>query len=319
MGTRAKPESESPQPAWQTRPDFILRVFRVSVVSMRVKQSQFPGGAGWAEAWGTEAVACCTNKPNFPRGAGSPMAVRLVPIAPNKPNWGRVSGEASTLWKKSYVAGDTVGTGCTNKPNLPQAGREDHRQGLRPWRCHPPAGKCAKRTQFSPQTHMDESRLGCRHSRVRGNRAKRTQFPATPGGTGPQGRATRGNRAKRSQFRNKLQVGSARCQANRAERTQFTARLVPLDCWVGRGWRGEGRGQSCKTKPISEQVAGWKRQVSSESRKTNPIYGSPGGTRLRGRGTRGNRAKRSQFRGPSRRAGRPSLGAAGMVPTARSP
>jgi hypothetical protein len=132
VGTRAKPESESPQPAWQTRPDFILRVFRVSVVSMRVKQSQFPGGAGWAEAWGTEAVACCTNKPNFPRGAGSPMAVRLVPIAPNKPNWGRVSGEASTLWKKSYVAGDTVGTGCTNKPNLPTRAEAD--PGRR--RCH---------------------------------------------------------------------------------------------------------------------------------------------------------------------------------------
>jgi hypothetical protein len=30
---------------------------------------------------------------------------------------------------------------------------------------------------------------------------KQSQFPATPGGTGPQGRATQGNRAKQTQFR----------------------------------------------------------------------------------------------------------------------
>jgi len=31
-----------------------------------------------------------------------------------------------------------------NKPNLPQTGREDHRQGRRPWRCHPAEGNCVK-------------------------------------------------------------------------------------------------------------------------------------------------------------------------------
>jgi hypothetical protein len=31
-----------------------------------------------------------------------------------------------------------------NKANLPQTGREDHRQGQRPWRCHPAEGNCVK-------------------------------------------------------------------------------------------------------------------------------------------------------------------------------
>ena len=76
--------------------------------------------------------------------------------------------------------------------------------------------------------------------------AKRTQFPAMPGGPRPQGRGTRGECAKRTQF--------AVCHAgaggtNRAKRSQFPAGPG------GTAPQGRGtRGQMCKTKPISSDV-----------------------------------------------------------------
>ncbi len=52
-----------------------------------------------------------------------------------------------------------------------------------------PPCKCAKRTQFGP-SGLPSAAKG----------AKRTQFPAVPGGTGPGGRGAGAKRAKRTQF-----------------------------------------------------------------------------------------------------------------------
>jgi hypothetical protein len=78
---------------------------------------------------------------------------------------------------------------------------------------------CAKRTQFP----AGPGGTGPQGRGTRGNCAKRTQFPAGPGGTGPQGRGTRGNCAKRTQF--PAGPGGTRPQGrgtrgNRAKRTQ---------------------------------------------------------------------------------------------------
>jgi hypothetical protein len=93
-------------------------------------------------------------------------------------------------------------------------------------------------------------------------RAKRSRCPATPGGTGPQGRGMRGKCAKRTQF-GPAWAGGRR--AKDAKRTQFGS--APR----------EGRSPGAK---------------SAERSQWPPM---PGGTGPQGRGTRGNRAKQSQF------------------------
>jgi len=73
------------------------------------------------------------------------------------------------------------------------------------------------------------------------NRAKRTQFPAVPGGTGPEGRGTKGKCAKRTQFRPRAGI------RRRIVQNEPNSRRG-----LGRGQWDEGRGLSCKTKPICD-------------------------------------------------------------------
>jgi hypothetical protein len=52
------------------------------------------------------------------------------------------------------------------------------------------------------------------------NRAKQSQFPVVPGGTGPEGRGTRGNRAKQTQFPASRAREASR-EINRAKQTRL--------------------------------------------------------------------------------------------------
>jgi hypothetical protein len=101
----------------------------------------------------------------------------------------------------------------------------------------------AKQTQFGTWCpEMDAGRLAG-YLRRASNRAKRTQFPAVPGGTGPEGRGTKGKCAKRTQFARRARVALPRpCQANCAKRTRFPVRRET-----------EAMGQSCETKPIRNE------------------------------------------------------------------
>jgi hypothetical protein len=160
MTTGAKVETESVQPAGHTCLGFILRGLRVwvpkrmiphlgalSVVSIRVKQSQFPPAPG--ATWRTGAVWCCTNKANSrrcrvdrgPRDGGrrappasfappvvqtnpisGDQAARGQPIAPNKANWaGSVMQHEANLWRRRLGQGHRgAGRGAIarNKPNF---------------------------------------------------------------------------------------------------------------------------------------------------------------------------------------------------------
>jgi hypothetical protein len=87
------------------------------------------------------------------------------------------------------------------------------------------------------------------------NRAKRTQFPAGPGGMGHQGRGTRGQRAKRTQFSRRGGAAGARdagqmCKTN------------PISGGAGRDGAAAAckAGQMCKTKPIRRRTGGTRRR-----------------------------------------------------------
>jgi hypothetical protein len=129
-------------------------------------------------------------------------------------------------------------------------------------------GKCAKRTQFPAVP--GGMRPGGRGTWAKC--AKRSQFPALPRGTRPEARATRAKCAKRTQF---PPLGRGEppsfhysiippCQspANRAKRTQF-----------GQARPGSG-GRLCETNPIpgyagrAEAGGTWD---GGQMRKTNPI------------------------------------------------
>jgi hypothetical protein len=84
MRTRAKPKPESPQLARQISLGFILRALRGE---HSCETKPIPGATGRDGAWGTRAVACCTNKPNF-RRTGFAESSR-EPIVRNEPNFRR--------------------------------------------------------------------------------------------------------------------------------------------------------------------------------------------------------------------------------------
>jgi hypothetical protein len=94
------------------------------------------------------------NKPNFrePAGAGvgctNPDAQRRCGQSQFPPRQlGRsVAGRAGGGPPRGTIVRQRLVARCRsgNKPNLPQTGREDHRQGQRPWRCHPAEGNCVK-------------------------------------------------------------------------------------------------------------------------------------------------------------------------------
>jgi hypothetical protein len=226
-----------------------------------VRTKPIPGGAGWdtaAGAWDTGKM--CETNPIWPGlgGARAPAGERCEtnPICrsrqqagvgrlcktnpiPGRAGWVGDRGTRANPAKRSQFGEVRLGSGgliVRNEPNLPQTGREDHRQGQRAWRCHPSGGNCAKRTQFGGAVYRTEQtqfrgvggRRNTHHSTMLsfhhsnpmpivqnepnsrqgdGGRgaspsvlapvasglpwpdcAKRTQFPAGPGGTGPGGR-----------------------------------------------------------------------------------------------------------------------------------
>ncbi len=115
--------------------------------------------------------------------------------------------------------------------------------------------------------------------------AKRTQFPARPGGAEACGTRDEGYRAKRTQFprRGLTTWGSSfaprpsgASAANHAKRTQFPAAGIAPLFQYSTNSSIPARCRLCKTKPI------WP--------------ATPAGTGPQGRGTRGKRAKRIQFR-----------------------
>jgi len=146
--------------------------------------------------------------------------------------------------------------------------------GWTPAPCPPPTRGQTFRREDSCQTNpIRPNRQAGRVAREQ-KRAKRTQFPAGPGGTRPQGRRAKGKCAKRTQFRGR----------------------GAWDAW-----------QMCKTNPIWAErprmgAGGARRPGRAKDAKRTQFPARP-----EGRGTRANRAKRTQFR----RADRPGPGAGG--------
>jgi hypothetical protein len=66
-------------------------------------------------------------------------------IVRNKPNWANRDGSWGT-WGQSCDIASIPRFG--KQSQFARSGRKDHRQGQRPWRCHPSGGGCAKQTQF---------------------------------------------------------------------------------------------------------------------------------------------------------------------------
>jgi hypothetical protein len=165
------------------------------------KRTQFPAGRDIPAFHYSSPKRVVRNEANLPPRAQEPLA-------------GRAASAAG-------------GASCTNRPNLPMGremgtGRRSHRQSRR--------GSVAPNKPNLPRSN--QRRLGGKAAGgadSRGKRAKRTQFPAVPGGTRPQRRATQANCAKQSQFvpyrPEKALAGragrSAASRADRAKRSQF--------------------------------------------------------------------------------------------------
>jgi hypothetical protein len=87
-------------------------------------------------------------------------------------------------------SGRWPGGGCTNKPNLPPAGGQSRRGDLLRQTNPICAAPAVGTVHHSPIPSFQDSNSP---ARSRGAYcAKQSQFPAVPGGTGPQGRGTRG-------------------------------------------------------------------------------------------------------------------------------
>ncbi len=145
-------------------------------------------------------------------------------------------------------------------------------------RLRPAQADCAKRTQFRPSAREWARAAGAAEAKC----AKRTQFPALPGGARPEGRGTRGKCAKRTQF-------AARHVA-RASRSRGSGRACP-SVRIMRG-TATPNAKKCIWEPTPVPLF---RQPGANRAKRTQFPAGPGGTRPQGRGTRGNRAKRSQF------------------------
>jgi hypothetical protein len=108
-----------------------------------------------------------TNKPNSCHyadpGIGVPGRVNRAKQSQTRRDWGMwakavivcgPSSPESGMCETNPIPGDTAwdgprgrGANCAKRTQFAQTGREDHRQGPRPWRCHPSAGSCAEQTQ----------------------------------------------------------------------------------------------------------------------------------------------------------------------------
>ena len=137
------------------------------------------------------------------------------------------------------------------------------------------------------------------------NYEKRTQFPAVPGGTGPEGRGTRGKCAKRTQFPDcglRIADLAQTCggPTNRAKQTQFRQRERRGKCFAGKDlWlivQSIGLG---KTKPIWRSRAGIRKQmVQNEPNSSIADWAQTcGGTPFAGRRTKSRLYKQTQLGG----------------------
>ncbi len=85
----------------------------------------------------------------------------------------------------------TAALGCGVQRTTPEGGSGSQTRSFRVWG---PGATCMFGNPETPDGVTTNTSVGWSYC------AKRTQFPAVPGGTGPPGRGTRGNRAKRTQF-----------------------------------------------------------------------------------------------------------------------
>jgi hypothetical protein len=164
------------------------------------------------------------NKPNFEERTGRGRG-RLCETKPNLGGLGYLEKKGGVI-----VCGTIVKT-----KGLGDATR---RQGNR-----------AKQTQFR------------RLDRPGANWAKRTQFPALPGGTGPQRRATRGNCAKQTQF-GPAQAGPSPGWTKDAKRSQFAG--------TGSGWGTD------YAKQTQLGRAGPRRAKCAKRTQFGPAWAGPG-------------------------------------------
>ena len=160
---------------------------------------------------------------------------------------------------------------------------------------------------------------------MQGNCAKRTQFPAAPAGTGPPGRRTWANCVKRTKsWRSfKCQVSSLKPEGPAASSRHSHIphySNIPLFHYsspmpfvqnepnsrhgrAGRGRRDVGRGANVQNEPNFRRGRagrGHRAQDAGQLCKTNPISGAAERDGAKGRRTRANCAKRTQFPvGPS--------------------
>jgi hypothetical protein len=99
-------------------------------------------------------------RPRVGRGLGDEMRLcKTNPICPAVPGRPALSCKTNPIWEARRRRGVPLRTNkansapwpvVRNKPNLPQTGRQDHRQGQRPWRC-PPSGAIAPKKANRPR------------------------------------------------------------------------------------------------------------------------------------------------------------------------
>jgi hypothetical protein len=99
--------------------------------AMAPNKANFGGLAGWTRG------AVVQTKPIPPGRAGRGLGGEARPIVRKKPNLPRAQEWARAAGTGKLPRGPIV----PNEPNSRQTGKEDHRQGQRPQRCHPVPSK----------------------------------------------------------------------------------------------------------------------------------------------------------------------------------
>jgi hypothetical protein len=98
------------------------------------------GGTPTAQGESCETNPICTGV----MGRASPLWAEIYGELDRHRSSAKQSQFAPGAQERARAAGAAEGPRgpiVQNKPNLPPAGREDHRQGRRPWRCHPSLGQ----------------------------------------------------------------------------------------------------------------------------------------------------------------------------------
>ncbi len=190
------------------------------------KTNPIPALPGRKRLGGRASAGCCTNKANWPqmgrktiaKATGLDAPPVTIVSAPNKAN----PGEAGV----GRGLGDAGPSGrCTNKPNLPQTSREDHRQ------------EPALSTANGPEalTLPPVTRLSAPNE---ANLARRQGCTGAGKVVGPAPSAA--NRAKRSQFALGEQAGTTRQSCK--TKPIFRRDKMAIRACVKRSYESHGQG-----------------------------------------------------------------------------